>query len=137
MADPVLVFEEIPEPECLALLGRETLGRLAVVVDGAPLVFPVNYALGEDRIVFRTDPGTKLEAAMLRRVAFEVDSVDAAAGTGWSVLVQGTGAVITGAIDERSVELRALPVLPIAPGDKQEYVEVIPRSITGRRITRR
>jgi nitroimidazol reductase NimA-like FMN-containing flavoprotein (pyridoxamine 5'-phosphate oxidase superfamily) len=137
MADPVLVFEEIPEAECLALLGGETLGRLAVVVDDAPLIFPVNYALGEDRIVFRTDPGTKLEAAMLRRVAFEVDAMDPGAGTGWSVVVQGTGAVITGAIDERSVELRALPVLPIAPGDKQEYVEVIPRSITGRRITRR
>ena len=36
---------------------------------------PVNYALLDDEVVFRTDPGTKLSAALMRTmVAFEVFS---------------------------------------------------------------
>jgi nitroimidazol reductase NimA-like FMN-containing flavoprotein (pyridoxamine 5'-phosphate oxidase superfamily) len=30
---------------CLDLLGRSTIGRLGVVLDGYPAIFPVNYAL--------------------------------------------------------------------------------------------
>ena len=51
-------LEELSETECLKLLSRHSLGRVGVVVDGQPQIFPVNYALKERLIVFRTAPGT-------------------------------------------------------------------------------
>jgi hypothetical protein len=65
-------------------------------------------------------------------VAFEVDAIDEATRTGWSVVVRGTLADITDPADlER---LRALPLYPWAPGEKARYVRVRPLSVTGRRI---
>src|SRR4029079_12772638 len=93
-----LAIEEIPYDECLELLATQQVGRLAVTTPAGPGIFPVNYALGGDRVVFRTDAGTKLDAASLQRVAFEIDEFDAAHGTGWSVVVEGVGTEITAAI---------------------------------------
>jgi nitroimidazol reductase NimA-like FMN-containing flavoprotein (pyridoxamine 5'-phosphate oxidase superfamily) len=84
-------------------------------------------------VVFRTDPGSKLDAATeLESVAFEVDAADEATRTGWSVVVRGTLAEITDPGD--LARLRALPLYPWAPGEKSRYVRVRPRTITGRRI---
>jgi hypothetical protein len=62
--------------ECLALLGQCSLGRLAVVIDDQPLIFPVNFALDATAIVFRNDPGTKVYGARNKKVAFECDGTD-------------------------------------------------------------
>ena len=129
-----VVLEALSEEECLALLREHRLGRLAVSTPSGPAIFPVNYAVGGDRIVFRTDPGTKLEAAALRVVVFEIDAMNPDDGTGWSVVVEGTGTDITGAIDEPSEALDALAIRPMAPGPKAHVVEIIPRSISGRRL---
>jgi Pyridoxamine 5'-phosphate oxidase len=42
--------------QCLRLLADEVIGRLAVIAGNTPAIFPVNYALDGDTIVFRTDP---------------------------------------------------------------------------------
>jgi Pyridoxamine 5'-phosphate oxidase len=47
-------LEEIPETECRQLLGQHSLGRVPIVVEGKPQVFPVNYAIDDRVIVFRT-----------------------------------------------------------------------------------
>src|SRR5450756_112674 len=47
-------LEELDRGECLSLLEHAPLGRLAVVVAGHPLVFPVNFTLDGDAVVFRT-----------------------------------------------------------------------------------
>jgi hypothetical protein len=66
-------------------------------------------------------------------VAFEVDAIEEATRTGWSVVVRGTLADIS---DPAQLErLRALPLYPWAPGEKSRYVRVRPFSVTGRRIT--
>ena len=54
-----------------------------------PLVFPVNYVLADESPVFRTAPGTKRRAGEGRAVCFEVDTIDPATRTGWSVMVVG------------------------------------------------
>src|SRR5207248_6454532 len=77
-------LEQIPESECLSILGRHSLGRIAVVVERQPQIFPVNYALKDRIIVFRTAPGTKLSYAPSSNVAFEIDGYDASSGVGWS-----------------------------------------------------
>ena len=74
-------LEEISEDECLQLLDRRELGRVAVVVAGQPLIFPVNYALSHRVVTFRTAHGTKLANAPGMNVAFEIDEYDAL--TGW------------------------------------------------------
>jgi len=48
--------------ECLELLAADGVGRLAVVQASTPAVFPVNYVLDGEDIIFRSDPGTKLAA---------------------------------------------------------------------------
>jgi nitroimidazol reductase NimA-like FMN-containing flavoprotein (pyridoxamine 5'-phosphate oxidase superfamily) len=44
------------------LLAERHLGRLALTDPDGPVIFPVNYAVDEGAVVFRTDPGTKLDA---------------------------------------------------------------------------
>ena len=75
--------------ECLESLRNHHVGRVSVVVDGQPLIFPVNYAMEGRNVVFRTDAGTKLFGAGGKRVAFEIDDADPLYHEGWSVLVVG------------------------------------------------
>ena len=97
------------------------------------MIFPVNYALHEGAVVFRTDPGSKLDAiAGGARVAFEVDAVDEGSRTGWSVVVRGQAAEVSEPADLD--RLHGLPLYPWAPGAKARYVGIRPVSITGRRI---
>ena len=56
-------LEVIAPDECRRLLGGDVVGRLAIVDGGSPAIFPVNYALDGEAIVFRTAPGTKLRWA--------------------------------------------------------------------------
>ncbi|HEY3238003.1 MAG TPA: pyridoxamine 5'-phosphate oxidase family protein [Acidimicrobiia bacterium] len=127
--------EPIPPDECLRLLATEEVGRLAVVLAGQPLVFPLNYALDSDAVVFRTALGTKLEAITRSPVAFEVDRWAPSSGTGWSVVVEGIAQEVTSAdapgLRER---LAALPVRPLAAGDRLHFVRIVPFSITGSRL---
>ena len=95
----------------------------------------VNYAMDGDAPVFRTASGTKLWAAARAPVAFEVDHVDGASRTGWSVVVHGVAQEIT-AFDAGDLQARifGLPVQPWAKGDKPSFVRIAPRLITGRRV---
>ena len=128
------VLEELSNEECHRLLAEHHVGRVAFVVGGKPLIFPVNYVFDDDRVVFRTDEGLKLHHVPLRRVAFEIDGYDEAARTGWSVVIQGSTYEITRAIDRRSEDLRRLPVQPFAPGDMAHWIEIQADTVTGRRI---
>ena len=79
-------WQELTKSECFSLLSGQRLGRVAMVDDQGPIIFPVNFVLDRHMVVFRTDEGTKLgTAARGGRVAFEVDGADEAAHTGWSV----------------------------------------------------
>ena len=107
-------IEELDEAECCRLLADHHLGCLAMVDPAGPLILPVNYAVDRDAPVFRTDPGTKLDAAAeAAPVAFEVDAADEATRTGWSVVVRGTLAEVTDPDD-----LERLGPCPCTPGPR-------------------
>jgi uncharacterized protein len=129
------VLGDLTQPECLELLASADLGRIAVVADGRPLIFPVNFVLDGELVVFRTDAGTKLDHASLDRVAFEVDNVDHDRHEGWSVVVQGVGRELTDALDEASVREQALPLRPWAGGAKDHWIRIVDPRISGRRLT--
>lgn len=127
---------ELSREECLGHLAGQRLGRLAFIdiVGVLPLIIPVNYLLDGDRVVFRTDPGSKLTAAILGApVAFEVDAVDESHRTGWSVVVRGHAEQVTDEAD--LARLHEAPLAPLAPGLRTHYVRVVPGRITGRRIS--
>jgi nitroimidazol reductase NimA-like FMN-containing flavoprotein (pyridoxamine 5'-phosphate oxidase superfamily) len=114
-------WQELSKSECFELLARQQLGRVAVVDDRGPIVFPVNFVLDRHTVVFRTAEGTKLDAASTGpRVAFEVDGTDAPARTGWSVVVRGEAVEVTGPAE--LARLRALLLRPWVPGARNDSV---------------
>jgi len=126
-------WQELTKSECFELLAREHLGRVAVVDDRGPIVFPVNFVFDRHMVVLRTDEGTKLDAAIKgSRVAFEIDGTDPATGTGWSVVIRGEAVEVTNPAE--LARLRRLPLRPWAPGAKAHYVRILPAALTGRRI---
>ena len=127
-------LESLTESECVDLLATHHLGRLAVVVEDQPLIFPVNYALGDRIVAIRTADGTKLAAARSAHVAFEIDGCDPNAGHGWSVIVQGVAYDITEAVDRQSELARRMRVEPLAPGSHDRWLGIHPVAITGRRF---
>lgn len=86
-------FRALTQHECIALLARNVVGRLAFVRDGRPDVRPLHYRFEAGWIYGRTSEGSTLAALAALAgepwVAFEVDEV---AGTfEWtSVVVRGT-----------------------------------------------
>jgi uncharacterized protein len=127
-------LDTIDREGCVHLLKAHGLGRLAVSVRDQPLILPVNYAMDGDRVVFRTDPGTKLYAAVGKPVAFEIDGFDRLYHEGWSVVVVGSAEEVH---DTTELErLAKLPLGPWVPGPKSHWLRVVPGAITGRRLAR-
>jgi nitroimidazol reductase NimA-like FMN-containing flavoprotein (pyridoxamine 5'-phosphate oxidase superfamily) len=128
-------IDALSRTECLDLLARSHLGRLAFIdrVGVFPIIVPVNYLVHDGSVVFRTGPGAKLAAAVRGAdVAFEVDEADDVERTGWSVLVRGTAEEILD--PDELAELEHHHLQPQAPGDKRHYVGVDIDLVTGRRI---
>lgn len=128
-------MDELEEAECLQLLAGRSVGRLGFVVQQRPIVLPVNYALDGRTVVFRTGEGTVLNKAALQMVAFEVDDIDDATHTGWSVLAQGVAQDVGTAIDARSDELRRLALVTWAPGRRDRWFRLDADTLTGRRLS--
>jgi len=123
----------LPRGQCLRLLQRVRIGRVVVSIGALPAAFPVNFALLDGDVVFRSAPGTKLSAALDGAVVgFEVDRIDPVFDSGWSVLIQGTSSVIT---DPHELErAERLHLRPLAPGDRRHFVRVRSELISGRRF---
>lgn len=120
--------------ECLALLAAHDVGRLGFVADGYVTILPVNYAFSGSEFVIRTGAGLKLEHAPLTAVALEIDEIDPARKTGWSVLVRGAAREVTSGPEyERLV---GVPLASWAPGPKDHVLAILPKRIEGRRIWR-
>jgi nitroimidazol reductase NimA-like FMN-containing flavoprotein (pyridoxamine 5'-phosphate oxidase superfamily) len=77
-------------------LASVPIGRVGLTIDAVPIVLPVNFAILDDDIVFRTVEGTKFHAASTGTVlAFEVDGYAPDGEQGWSVVVQGPSQVVS------------------------------------------
>ena len=122
--------------QCQLLLGTKDIGRIAFSVGGVPEIFPVNYAADRSTVVFPTAEGTRLQRAVMLRVAFEVDDWDPATGIGWSIVVKGVAQGITSGIDPFAIALRGRQVAPLAPGTREYWIAIYPSEITGRRFGR-
>ena len=125
-------FDILTAEESTKLLATHTFGRVVAKVGAEPAAYPVYYVYVDDAIVYRTDPGTKLAAAVLHsRVSFEVDDdVE-----GWSVMAFGPCEEV-----RRPQEVEALRVAlgtDWPDAERQRVVRIIPDRITGRRLQHR
>lgn len=126
-------LEAVTVEQCRAHLAPGGIGRFLFVADRGPIAVPVNYAMLDADVVFRTDDRTAAAGAVSqRRVSFDVDHIDDVLGEGWSVLVSGTASILT-----RPDEISAAAELGIEPwpgGHRETYIRLVPAEITGRQI---
>jgi uncharacterized protein len=117
---------------CWELVAAEEVGRLAVSVDQRPDIFPVNFAVDEQTIVFRTAEGTKLSAVFVdSAVAFEVDGYDAGTDTAWSVVVKGHASEVP---MQNLLDDSAFPLFSWTATPKSRFMRIVPDDISGRRF---
>lgn len=108
------------EPRCRELLATQSLGRVGWNSAAGVQILPVSYGLVGDVIVFRTRDGSPL-AELVRpvEVSFQVDDLDDANATGWSVLVHGRSGASVEALPDNLPEswasLGRTTVIGIAP----------------------
>jgi len=126
-------LELLAEAEAWELLAKGEVGRVGVTMGGFPAIFPVNYAVVDGTIVFRTAPGAKLSAASAGNVvAFEVDHYERHGRAGWSVLVVGRCEIVHD-LDVTFAVLQA-ELEPWADGHRATLVQITPDFTSGRRI---
>ena len=125
---------ELTVEECLSLLHTKSVGRIGLVTPQGPMIFPVNYALAGDALVFRTLPyGVIANNAHDAQVAFEVDSLDEEMRTGWSVLAVGRSEHLSDPAEVRVVREDWDPE-PWAEGVRNLYFRVEWVGLTGRQL---
>ena len=129
-----LMPAELSVEECRDLLSRHVVGRVALATPGGPRIVPVNYAMHEDSIVFRTAPYSELGTyGWDTELAFEVDHIDEERHSGWSVIALGRGSLIEDPGELAEIRGRWDPH-PWAGGSRQLYMRITWRTLTGRRL---
>ncbi|UBH05286.1 pyridoxamine 5'-phosphate oxidase [Leucobacter sp. Psy1] len=114
-------------------LRSQHLGRIVTRVGDVVDIFPVNYVVDGESIVFRTAEGGKLaELTVNENVLFEVDDYDALQA--WSVVVRGTAQRLEQG--EEIADAEDLPLRPMAPTLKTNFVRITATEVTGRQFER-
>jgi uncharacterized protein len=124
-------LEILTRDECEQLLDARSFGRVVTRIGDTISAFPVYYVIEDGDITFRTYPGTKLAAAVLRtRVTFEIDDE----AEGWSVMVVGH------AEEVRDTARRSAALEHLAnkwpEGERENVVKIHIEAVTGRRLKR-
>lgn len=121
-------LETIDPDECRRLLAGAVVGRVSWVSPARGiLTLPVSYVLTDGLIVFRTAASSTLgELADGADVAFQVDDLDPATATGWSVLVQGAAGPAPSGVARPSAW---------APGERELMVAITPSVVSGRAVS--
>ena len=100
-----------------------------------PGILPVNYVVDGDSVVFRTAPyGVLGQRAWNERIAFEVDELDPATRSGWSVVATGSGEMVEDHHELALIRAFRNPQ-PWAPGSRLLYVRLVWDELTGRRVS--
>lgn len=129
MADNINPVSVLEEDSCWGFLAGTEVGRLATAVLNVPEIFPVNFCLDGESVVFRSASGTKLdELTQNHAVTFEADGWDGDGG--WSVVIHGSAELITDQIE--LARAAKMPLRPWIATDKPNYVRIVPDTITGR-----
>lgn len=128
-------LHQLDEATCRRLLVNERVGRLGLSVGSLPVIYPVNYLVDDDRVVFCSETGEKVTAASRGDVAcLEVDQFDRFEHSGWSVLATGVLAVATPEARDR---YERMPIVPWALRGDVSYLELSIELLSGRAFDHR
>lgn len=95
---------ELPYDRCRELLSSAEVGRVALCTDSGPLIWPVNYSVVEDAVVFRTAPYSVLGARPT--------------SLGWRRRKTAVRAAALGWAHRSPAELTSASPLPCGPGNE-------------------
>jgi len=88
-------MEQLTREQALQLLIRQPVAHLGIAIDGEPYVTPMSFVVDDDRILFRTMAGRKLDGIRSNpKVCIEVSSYDEETGDWESVIVRGTASFV-------------------------------------------
>lgn len=119
--------------ECLQLIDKGGIGRVALWAPAGPQIFPVNFVMLDGSIIFRTNPYSTLGTySWGAEIAFEVDEIFPETQQGWSVVAHGRATVIIDdGLRHRLIENEPKPW---AGGYRPTYVRLRWDRISGRAI---
>jgi uncharacterized protein len=121
--------------ESMRLLASAQVGRLIFTVNALPAVRLMNFVLVDGLIVLRTAVDTTVARKVDNViVAFEADDLDAAASSGWSVVVTGRATLVTD--PELITRYQKVPLMPWEPGARDQFVAITTELVEGRCVIR-
>ncbi|MFF3942929.1 pyridoxamine 5'-phosphate oxidase family protein [Streptomyces phaeofaciens] len=125
-------FRELDRQECLRRLPTVPVGRIVYTRQALPAVLPVNFCLdGDGAVLVRTADSSELVSAIDGAVvAFEADEIDAAAHSGWSVVVMGSATLVRDPAEHARL-LRTGP-RSWAPAPQEVFLRIDPEVVSGR-----
>lgn len=125
---------ELRYRECIDLLTRARVGRCAFCTPQGPVIVPVNHVVHDDAVIIRTSPYSQLGLlGGSGRLAFEVDGVDPATRSGWSVVAAGPCQRVDSQAEREYLHAFRDPD-PWAQGVRTIYLRLRWDQLTGRRI---
>lgn len=126
-------MDVLTDEQCWELLRANQIGRLATVVGGSVDIFPINFIVYEEQILFKTAEGSKLAGVMAHHeVAFEIDGYNPDTNEAWSVVMSGMARILSH--DDELDVAESLPLFPWNTDPKNRYVAIEPNSLSGRRF---
>lgn len=130
VSEPVVVLSD---DECWERLRTQELGRLVTRIGDRVDIFPVNFVVDGESVLFRTAQGSKLfELTANDEVLFEVD--DHTDESAWSVVLRGHARALDTFADVQRAD--TLPLQPWVPTLKYTYVRIVPHTLSGRSFDR-
>ncbi|MFI7110278.1 pyridoxamine 5'-phosphate oxidase family protein [Nonomuraea sp. NPDC050227] len=121
---------ELSRDEALRHLGNVTFGRIVFISRAMPALRFVAHVMDGDGLLIGLPYEAEI-AALLQRVSvvvYEADELDAAARTGWSVVLTGRAGLVA---DPQELE-QALARLQAWPGERIDVVARLrPELVTG------
>lgn len=125
---------ELTVEQCQQLLRGGVVGRVAMCSPMGPRILPLNYAMHDGAIIFRTTPYSELGTyGWNSDLAFEIDELDYELHQGWSVVAIGRAELIEDPDELRSIRESWDPS-PWAGGRRHLYIRLRWRDISGRRL---
>jgi nitroimidazol reductase NimA-like FMN-containing flavoprotein (pyridoxamine 5'-phosphate oxidase superfamily) len=122
---------ELTAYECWGLLDSEEIARVAWNRREGVAIVPVNYTVADGSLWFRTSPYSALGSECAgQRLAIEIDHIEAATLSGWSVVVSGVGELVSATeVPDTMVDLGVWP-----SGSRPLFIRVEPATVTGRKL---
>jgi transcriptional regulator with XRE-family HTH domain len=123
----------IATERCWALLRSAGIGRLVFDTVDGPTALPANFAMKGREIFVRTQEGSAIDQiGSDSLVSLEVDHIDDAMRSGWSVLLRGTADHLGASTDVGAIF--GIRLDPWAGGGRESWLRLRPTAISGREI---